>query len=293
MNIRTRGEKIFAVFNYFLMTLIGIVTFYPLWHVFMVSISDPDIVFGERGFYLWPKGSISFMGYGLVFDNPNIISGIFNTTFYVVAGTVLGMVFTILGAYVLSRPGLYWNKLVMKMIIFTMYFQGGLIPFYVQVESFGMMNSRWAIILPTLVATWNLIVLRTGFAAVSPHLIESAKIDGASDWRIVWQIAVPVTNATIAVIALFYAVRYWNEWFNSSLFLKEKELWPLQLVLREILLDNNTDSMMGSVAQAGQERYRMLVKYCTIIVATVPILIVYPFVQRYFVSGMMIGSVKG
>lgn len=294
MTIRTRGEKIFSVFNYIIMILISIVTLYPLWHIFMASISDPVIVYAERGFYLWPKGQVSLRGYELVLENPNILIGFANTAFYLVAGTVLCMFFTIIGAYVLSRKGLYWNRPVMKLIIFTMYFQGGLIPFYIQVKNMGMLDSRWSIIIPTLITTWNLIVLRTGFSSVSEHLIESAKIDGASDWRIIWQIVVPISKATIAVITLFYAVRFWNEWFNPSIFLSEKNKWPIQLVLREILLKNDTSSMtqVGSVGQLGQERYRLLVKYCTIIIATVPILVVYPFVQRYFVAGMMVGSVK-
>lgn len=294
MNIRTRGEKIFAVVNYVLMVLIGLITLYPLWHIFMSSISDPVILYANRGVYLLPKGVISFRGYGLVFENPNVVSGFMNTVFYLVVGTVLCMFVTILGAYVLSRKGLYWNKTVMKLIIFTMYFQGGLIPFYIQVKNMNLLDSRWSIILPILVTTWNLIVLRTAFAGVPESLVESAKIDGATDWRVVWQIAVPITKATISVIALFYAVRFWNEWFNPSIFLSDKTKWPLQLVLRDILLKNDTSSMVqiGSVGQSGQERYRMLVKYCTIIVSTVPILVVYPFIQKYFVAGMMVGSVK-
>lgn len=294
MNIRTRGEKIFAFFNHTIMILLGIITFYPLWHVFMSSISDPVALYADRGFYFLPKGTPSFRGYGLVFENPNIIIGFGNTLFYLVIGTVLSMLVTIMGAYVLSRKGMYWNGIVMKLIIFTMYFQGGMIPFYIQVKNMGMLDSRWAIILPIMVNTWNLIVLRTGFAGVSESLLESARIDGASEFRILWQIAVPVTKASIAVIALFYAVRFWNEWFNPSIFLTDRNKWPLQLVLREILLKNDTKSMtqVGSVGQTGQERYRMLVKYCTIIVSTVPILIVYPFIQKYFVSGVMVGSVK-
>jgi putative aldouronate transport system permease protein len=294
MNIRTNGEKAFSVFNYFIMAAIGILTIYPLWHVFMSSISDPNILFVDRGFYFWPKGMPSFRGYTLVFENPNVISGYFNTLFYLVVGTVMCMFVTILGAYVLSRKGLYWNGIVMKLIIFTMYFQGWLIPFYIQVRNMNMIDSRWSIVLPILVNTWNLIILRTGFAAVPDSLIESAKIDGASDWRIIWTIAVPMAKATISVIGLYYAVRFWNEWFNPSIFLTDRTKWPIQLILREILLKNDTGSMtqIGTVGQSQQERYRMLVKYCTIIVSTVPILVAYPFIQKYFVAGMMIGSVK-
>lgn len=291
---KTTSQKTFDFFNYFLLFFICIVTVYPLWHVAMASISDPLIVYAKRGIFLVPAGKISFRGYQLVLANPNIGVAFMNTIFYVVVGTVLSMFVTILGAYVLSRKGLYWNKIVMKMIIFTMYFQGGLIPFYLLVRNLGLLDSRWAIILPVTVNTWNLIVMRTAFAAVPESLIESAKLDGASEWRVIWSIVVPIAQATVAVIALFYAVYRWNEWFNPAIFISSKSKYPLQLLLREILLFNDTSSMtqLGSVGQSQQESYRMLVKYCTIMVATLPILILYPFLQRYFISGIMIGSVK-
>jgi len=294
MNIRTRGEKIFSVFNYILMAIIGIVTLYPLWHILMASVSDPLYLLVERGFYLWPKGQIGFRGYTLVFENPNIINGFTNTLFYVTVGTVMCLFVTILGAYVLSRKGLYWNSLIMKLVIFTMYFQGGLIPFYILVRNIGLLDTQWSIIFPVLVNTWNLIILRTAFAALPSSLLESAKIDGASEWRIVWQIAVPLAKATVSVIALFYAVYFWNEWFNPSIFLTDRTKWPIQLILRDILIRNDTNAMtqISTVGQQGIERYRILVRYSTIIVATVPVLVIYPFIQKYFVSGIMIGSVK-
>lgn len=293
--LRTRGEKIFEVFNVLYMLVLCLVTLYPVWHVAMASFSDPNVLYVDHGFYLWPKGETTLHGYQLVLENPNIITGFINTIFYLVAGSIGCMFITIMGAYTLSRKGVYWNKWIMKGIIITMYFQGGLIPFYIQMKNMNLLDSPLAILLPLLMNTWNLIVLRTAFAGVPDSLIESAKLDAASDWRILWQIVVPVSKATIAVITLFYAVRFWNEWFYPSLFLSSKDKWPLQLVLREILLKNNTNSMtqMSAVGQTGVERYRILVKYCTIIVATVPIFIVYPLVQKYFVAGVMVGSVKG
>lgn len=293
--MRTRGEKVFEVFNVIFMLLLCLVTLYPVWHVLMASVSDPNILYTDRGFYFLPKGAISFRGYQLVMDNPNIVSGFINTIVYLIAGTVMCMFVTITGAYTLSRKGVYWNKWIMKGIIVTMYFQGGLIPFYIQMKNFHLLDNPLAILLPLMVNTWNLIVLRTAFTGVPESLIESAKLDAASDWRILWQIVVPVSKATVAVITLFYAVRFWNEWFYPSLFLSSKEKWPLQLVLREILLKNDTNSMtqLSAVGQTGAERYRILVKYCTIIVATVPIFVVYPLVQKYFVAGVMVGSVKG
>lgn len=292
---QTTGEKIFNVFNAALLVLLCIITIYPLWHVFMASLSDPIMVFSRRGFFVVPIPPLNLLGYKLVLENPNISTGFLNTIFYVVAGTLLSMFLTIIGGYVLSRRGVYWNKLIMKFIVFTMYFQGGLIPFYLMVKNMNLMDNRWAIILPIAVNTFNLIIMRTAFYGVPDSMVESAKIDGASEWTVIWRIMVPLAQATVAVIALFYGVRMWNEWFNPSIFLSSKEKFPLQLILREILINNDTSGMrnVGLVGQTSQESYRLLVKYCTIIVGTIPILIVYPFLQRYFVKGIMIGGVKG
>ena len=292
---RTFGERIFNVTNYILLIILCIVTIYPLWHVAMASISDPLTVYAKRGFYLFPSVPYNLLGYKLVMENPNIATGFLNTAFYVVAGTLLSMFLTITGAYVLSRKGVYWNKHIMKGIIFTMYFQGGLIPFYLLVRNMGLIDNPLAILLPIAVNTFNLIIMRTAFDGVADSMVESAKLDGASDWRIIWRIMVPLAQATVAVIALFYGVRMWNEWFNPSIFLSTKAKFPLQLILREILINNDTSGMrpMGVIGQSQQESYRLLVKYCTIIVGTVPILVIYPFLQRYFVKGIMIGGVKG
>ena len=295
MNIRrSASETAFTIFNYVFLTLISLVCLYPLWHVLMASFSDPIRVFSRRGFFFTPIFPTTFKGYGLVINNPNIPFSFLNTIFYVVTFTALSMSLTIMGAYVLSRKGLFWNRIIMKVIIFTMYFQGGLIPFYLMIRNMGLMNSRLSIILPIAVNTWNLIIMRTAFAGVPESLVESAQLDGASHFRIAWTIVVPLAKATVAVIALFCAVRMWNEWFNPSLFLSSRSKWPIQLFLRDILLKNDTTSMtqLGSVGQSQQESYRLIVKYCTIIVSTVPILVLYPFLQRYFISGIMIGSVK-
>ena len=292
---QTTGEKVFSVFNVMFLVLLCIVTIYPLWHVLMASFSDPVTVFSRRGFFFAPIPPFNLLGYKLVLENPNISTGFVNTLFYVVAGTLLSMFLTIIGGYVLSRRGVYWNKHIMKFIVFTMYFQGGLIPFYLMVKNMNLMDNRWAIILPIAVNTFNLIIMRTAFYGVPDSMVESAKIDGASDWTVIWRIMVPLAQATVAVIALFYGVRMWNEWFNPSIFLSSKEKFPLQLILREILINNDTSGMrnVGVIGQTSQESYRLLVKYCTIIVGTVPILVVYPFLQRYFVKGIMIGGVKG
>lgn len=294
-NLRTRGEKAFAVFNYIFMTLLCIICIYPLWYVLVASLSDPVLLYMQRGILIWPLGEWSLRGYQLVIENPNIPMGFRNTLIYLGIGTFINMFVTVMASYGLSRKDCYWNGKIMKFIAFTMYFAGGLIPFYLMVKGMNLLDTYSGIILPVMVNTWNLIVMRTAFAGVPDSLEESARLDGANDWTILWRIFFPLAQATIAVIALFYAVYWWNNWFNPSIFLSSKSKYPLQLVLREILLKNDTSAMtqVGSIGQSQQEQFRMLVKYCTIIVATVPILIVYPFLQRYFVAGVMVGSIKG
>ncbi len=294
-NLRTRGEKSFAAFNYIFMTLLCIICIYPLWYVLVASLSDPVLLYMQRGILVWPLGEWSIRGYQLVMENPNIPLGFRNTLIYLGVGTFINMMITTMAAYGLSRKDCYWNGKIMKLIAFTMYFAGGLIPFYLMVKNMNLLDTYSGIILPVMVNTWNLIVMRTAFAGIPDSLEESARLDGANDWTILWRIFFPLAQATIAVIALFYAVGWWNNWFNPSIFLSSKSKYPLQLVLREILLKNDTSAMtqVGSIGQSQQEQYRMLVKYCTIIVATVPILIVYPFLQRYFVKGVMVGSIKG
>ena len=294
-NLRTRGEKSFAIFNYIFMTLLCIICIYPLWYVLVASLSDPVLLYMQRGILVWPLGEWSIRGYQLVMENPNIPLGFRNTLIYLGVGTFINMLITTMAAYGLSRKDCYWNGKIMKLIAFTMYFAGGLIPFYLMVKNMNLLDTYSGIILPVMVNTWNLIVMRTAFAGIPDSLEESARLDGANDWTILWRIFFPLAQATIAVIALFYAVGWWNNWFNPSIFLSSKSKYPLQLVLREILLKNDTSAMtqVGSIGQSQQEQYRMLVKYCTIIVATVPILIVYPFLQRYFVKGVMVGSIKG
>lgn len=184
----------------------------------------------------------------------------------------------------------------MMMITIPMFFSGGLIPFYLQVKRLGLINTKMALILPGAISIWNLIVLKAGFSNVPESLIESAKIDGANDFTILFRIVMPLSKATLAVIALFYAVGHWNSWFNAMIFLKDRSLYPLQLILREILVSNEVREMMNLPRTSAQfvqaEAYKTLIKYCTIVVSTLPIACIYPFVQKYFVKGVMLGSTK-
>ena len=290
----TAGEKAFNVFNIIFMIVMMFVMFYPMWHVLCASFSDARLLSAHTGVLLWPEG-YSVTAYKLMMKNPMILRGYGNTLFILVFGLLLNMVMTCLAAYVLSRRNVMLNRVITIFIVFTMYFNGGLIPTYLNIKSLGLMDSLWAVIVPGAISTYNMIVLRTGFASVPESLEESAKIDGASSIRILWQIILPLSKATVAVICLYYAVAHWNSWFNAMLYLNERELFPLQLILREILIQNDTSSMVTAMdVGAGDSSFvSETVKYAVIIVSVVPILCVYPFIQKYFTKGVMVGSVKG
>ena len=289
---KSRGERIFNGVNIFILLLLTLIFFYPLWHCLMASFSDPGKLLANSGALPWPAG-YSLRGYEAVLSNQNILTGYQNTLFYVIVGTSLSMVLTLVGAYALTRQGLMLKKPIMVMIVITMYIGGGMIPDFMVVSKLGLFDSRWSVILATAITTYNLMVMRTAFLQVPHSLEESAMLDGANDFVILWRILLPVTKATIAVVALFYAVGRWNAWFTASIFLRSRSKYPLQLFLREILIANQTSGNDGVTSEDGMFYLEEVIKYCTIIVSTVPILCIYPFVQKYFVTGVMLGSVKG
>lgn len=287
----TPGERAFNLCNTLILLFLVVIILYPVLHILFASMSDSAQLMKHEGLLTHPAG-FSLSAYKAVIQNPNIYSGYANTLFIVIVGTLLNLFLTLLGAYVLSRKGVMLNGVLTIVIIITMYFNGGLIPFFLVVKTVGLNNSLWALIVPTAVSTFNLIIMRTAMAMVPESIEESAKLDGASHFVILFWIMVPLTKATLAVIALYYAVGHWNEWFNAMIFLRDRGKFPLQLILREILIDNDTTSM---TAGSGGDLYEIgeSVKYATIVVATLPVLCVYPFVQRFFVKGVMIGAVKG
>ncbi|OUS69470.1 sugar ABC transporter permease [Paenibacillus sp. MY03] len=286
------GETVFESANLLLLSLLSLTALYPLLYVFFASFSDPAALMQARGFLFRPIG-LSAESYLMVFDNPMIYMGYMNTLFYVAVGTSLNILLTSFGAYGLSRKNVLLKNPIMFMIVFTMFFSGGLIPSYMLVNNLGLLDSRWAIILPSLLSTWNLIIMRTSFQAIPAGLEESARMDGANDFTILFRVVLPLSLPVVAVMVLFYGVAHWNAWFGAMIYLRDRELFPLQLVLREILITNNTDSMMTSVGGGDKMPVGETIKYATIIVATVPILLLYPFLQKYFVKGVMIGAVKG
>ncbi len=286
---------LFDAFNCVFMLLICFVMAYPVWHVLMASLSDNSQLIGYTGLLFRPLG-FSTNAYVLMMKNPMILRGYFNTISIVVVGVSLNMVFTTVAAYFFSRSDeIYWQKPLMVLVMLTMFFSGGLIPFYLVVSNMlHLNNSFWALILPTLINTYNLIIMKTSFSALPKSLEESAKLDGAGHITILLQIVIPLSMPVIAVMILYYAVGQWNSWFNANIFIKDRTKYPLQLVLREILIQNDTSTMTQGAGDASdQQSIGESVKYAVVVAASLPILVVYPFLQKYFVKGVMIGAVKG
>ena len=284
---------IFAVFNTAFLILLCFIFIMPVWHVAMGSISDPLKVAATSGLYFKPLGTPTLGGYNLIFQNQAIVRSYGNTLYYVVVATLIGLVLNILAAYVMSARGLMLSKPMSMFVLFTMIFNGGLIPTLIVVTKLGLYNTRWAVILPGALTAFNIIIMRTSFQEIPQEMLEAARIDGASDFRILTQIILPVSKAIIAVIVLFYGVQHWNAWFNASIYLQNRNLYPLQLVLREIVLQSTENSIIADTNAEDVMIYRPLIKYATIMVSIIPMMIIYPFVQKYFVSGVMIGAVKG
>ncbi|MEN6314224.1 MAG: carbohydrate ABC transporter permease [Clostridiaceae bacterium] len=288
---RRPSDVIFDSFNYFILLILLLVTFYPFLYIVVASLSDPLKVLQSGSILLWPRG-FNIGSYEMVFRNPMISVGYCNTIMYVVIGTAINIFMTSLGAYVLSRKDLYGKKLLMLLIAFTMFFSGGLIPSYLLINKLNMMNTIWALVVPGAVSTWNLIVMRTSFEGIPDSMCESAKIDGANDFTILLKVILPLSLPILAVMTLFYSVGHWNSWFGALLYLRDRKMYPLQLILREILITNSVESMTtglsGDIDPVAEN-----IKYATVVIATVPILLVYPFLQKYFVKGVMIGAIKG
>lgn len=288
---RSMGEIIFDFFNILFMIGLIFVTLYPFLYVFFSSISDPGLLAQNRGLLIKPLG-FTFRAYQLVFENPMILIGYGNTLFYVFVGTTINIILTSLGAYALSRKNVMLSKPIMLMIVFTMFFSGGLVPTYLLIGKLGMIDTRWALIIPNAISAWNLIIMRTAFKSIPDSLEESARMDGANDFTILFRIILPLSLPVLAVMILFYGVGHWNAYFSAMIYLRDRSLFPLQLILREILITNSTEDFITGVT--GGDRYPIgeTVKYATIIVATLPILFLYPFLQKYFVKGVLIGSLK-
>ena len=289
----TWPERVFQYFNYIFMICFALITLYPLMYVFFASVSRPELFVGHSGLLLRPLG-FTIGGYQLVFQNPMLLRAYGNTILYMTVGTILNLIMTTIGAFVLSRRDFKLKVPIMMMIVFTMFFSGGLIPTYLLVMGLGLGNTMWALILPSAISSFNLIIMRTYFLNIPSTYEEAARIDGANDVVILVRIILPLCMPIVAVMILFYGVGHWNSWFSAMIYLRSREMFPLQLILREILILADTRNMLiGVEAGIDQEPIAEIIRYATIMVATVPILFVYPFLQKYFVKGIMLGGVKG
>jgi putative aldouronate transport system permease protein len=289
----TLGDRVFMVGVYLFLALILIIVLYPLVYIVSSSFSSPLAVSSGR-VRLWPV-DFSLRGYQVAFSNPQIVTGYANSLYYTIFGTLISVTLTVLVAYPLSRRTLFGRNAIMIFIVFTMIFYGGLIPTYLVVKNLGMLNTRWALLIPQALAAWQVIIARTFFQVNIPEeLAEAAELDGCSDLRFLWSVVLPLSKPILAVLVLMYAVAQWNAYFDALLYLKSVDLYPLQLVLRSILILNTFAS--GSMEASDMiERQQLadLLKYSLIVVGSLPVLLIYPFAQRYFVRGMLIGSVKG
>ncbi|WP_088104079.1 carbohydrate ABC transporter permease [Halalkalibacter urbisdiaboli] len=288
----SRGEKIFLYCNYFFMCLLIIIMLFPFWYLVMGSLSDAKLAAGG-GLFLLPAG-FSLDAYKAILQNGSFLSSFKTTVIVTVAGTLFGTFFTATTAYAISKKRLRGAGFVSFLILFTMLFNGGLIPNYLLIKELGMMNTLWALILPNMINAFNIFVMRSFFKGIPEELEEAAKIDGANDLFIFFRIILPLSKPVLATIGLFIAVFYWNDFFSTILYITDKDKWQLQAVLRDMI--SNTAQMMkatGTGMGAQQSISEFTVRMASIVVATLPILVVYPFLQKYFAKGAMIGSIKG
>lgn len=299
---QSRGDRAFGIVNGLLIALSFAITLYPLIYVISASISSPDAVASGR-MILWPV-DITWKGYQYILQYGDIWTGYANTLFYTLVGTSINLIVTLPCAYGLSRRDVPFRGLVMTLFLITMYISGGLIPGYINLSEMHMINTRWVLLLPGAVSTYNLIVARTFFANTIPwELHEAAFLDGCSNFRLFLKIVLPLSAPIVVVMTLYYGVAHWNSYFNAMIYLSDRSKYPLQVFLREILTKGQfaAEAIKSGAAFSEEEMIAMmketetanLIKYCVIIVSTVPMMILYPFLQRFFAKGVMIGAVKG
>ncbi|RKN74868.1 carbohydrate ABC transporter permease [Paenibacillus ginsengarvi] len=286
----TWGDRLSYGLICIVLTFALLITLYPFVYVLSMSISDPIQVMNNT-VWLFPKG-FSLDTYKKVFADGEIWVAYGNTLFYTVAGTAINVVMTFLAAYPLSRRSFSGRKPLMIGIVVTMFFSGGLIPSFILINNLGLYDTRWALLLPGAVAAFNIIIARTFFQSIPESLFESAKIDGANDIGILFRIVLPLSKAILAVLTLFYAVGHWNNYFNAMLYLTNVKLQPVSLYLMKILIQNQDPTMQDMREALDRMLFSMQLKYTMIVITTLPIVCIYPFLQKYFVRGVMIGSLK-
>ena len=290
---RRKRIKPFQILNILIMLFLIFITVSPMYYVVVASFSDPLLIRSHTGPLFHILGEPTLQGYQKTLSNKSLFTGFRNTLFYLFVGTFLQLFLTSLAAYVLSRKNFMIRKGVMKMFIFTMFFNGGLIPMFFAIRNTGVYNTIWVSSIPYAISAYNMIIMRTFFETIPESLEEAAIIDGANDFTVFSKVILPLSKPIIAVMVLYYGVGQWNSWFPAAMFTRDRKLYPLQMILREILIENQTQSADNLTAAMEDTFTKELVKYCTIVVSTFPILAIYPFLQKYFEKGVMIGAVKG
>lgn len=293
-NVSTsRQDRIFQIINVLLMTIVCVIIVYPLYYVLLASFTDPDVV--KTGKLLLLPESLYFEGYKKALTYSPLWKGYANTVKYTLAGTLCSLFCTVPGAYALSRRDMAGRRFIMFLFTFTMFFSGGIIPMYLVIKKLNIYDTMWALVLPSAISVYNMIVCRSFFdSSIPDELLEAAKVDGCSDFGFFLKIALPLSKTIMAVICLFYATAMWNQFFNPLMFLAEEKNMPLQVVLRNLILMNQAAQMDSSASDmAAQQKIVDQLKYCIVVVSALPLLSIYPFLQKYFAKGVTIGAVKG
>ncbi|MGL5677429.1 MAG: carbohydrate ABC transporter permease [Cellulosilyticaceae bacterium] len=289
---RFKSISTFDVVLILVLTLLALITIYPFYNVLITSVANTKSI-AEHTPYLLPH-VVDFTGYKTILEDPYFFKSVGVTVFITIVGTAVNMFLSVSGAYVLSKKDLVGRKVFLWIVLFTMLFNGGLVPTYLVIKDYGLVNSVWSMILPWAISTYYMIIMKNYFMNLPPSLIEAAKIDGANEFTILLKVILPISIPFMATFALFYSVERWNEWWNAMLYINQKDLMPLQMYLREILI--NFNQQLATQAQAivgsGSKVYVQSVQMATIVVSTLPVLCIYPFVQKHFAKGVMVGAVK-
>ena len=285
------NDRLFYALVYIIAIFAFVITLWPFLYIVAVSFSGSHAVY-QGEVFLWPV-DVTLDGYRQVFKQNGLWTAYGNTLFYTTVGTVFNLAATTIAAYPLSRNRFFARRFFNFFIAFTMYFSGGMIPTYLLITKLGFYNSRWVMIIPSLLSTYNVMVCRSAFSAIPDEVIESAEIDGSNEWQTFGHIAVRLITPTLAVLTLYYAVGHWNNFFTALLYLSKEELMPMQVLLRRVLIQASSELMDNSTASNDMAAVSIQVRYVTIVVATLPILAIYPLLQKYFVKGVMLGAVKG
>jgi putative aldouronate transport system permease protein len=288
----TLGDRVFEAVNTVFMVFLMLITLYPMYYVIVASFSSSTSLLQNPGFILFPR-DFTMGAYEMALRHPLLIGGFRNTLFIIAVSLPLNITLTLLCGYFMASKGMFFRKPILVFILFTMWFNAGIIPIFLNIQSLGLANNIWSLILPGAMSVFNAIICKTAIEALPGSLIESAYVDGANDLTIVFKIVAPLIMPTIAVLLLFYGVGHWNAWFWATIFIRDNEILPVQNLLRAILIEANQLLLTAGGDDDRTFLYAETVKYAAIAITTIPVLLIYPFLQKYFVKGVMIGAIKG